>query len=152
MGPMKIPTFDGKKYILVLVDDFSRYTWVELLKTRDEAPSAVSRFIRKIDMEMSHRGVKIHCIRSDNAKEFTSYDFLYELETQGIKHERTIPYTPQQNGVVERANQTIMGMARCMLCTITTEILGGGSEDSLLHQKSGFTQEIRERRETTYPI
>jgi transposase InsO family protein len=110
--PITPPTPGGKQYFLLLVDDFSRFMWVALLKSKDEAFDAIKKIQRAAEMEKS---LKLMALRTDRGGEFNSDEFAEYCERLGIKHFRTAPYTPQQNGVVERRNQTVVGMARSLL-------------------------------------
>ena len=86
--------------------------WVALLKEKSEA---VEQFKRFKSMAEAEKEVKIKCVRSDRGGEFTSDEFKSLCDKSGIKKQLTAPYTPQQNGVVERKNRTIMGLVRSML-------------------------------------
>jgi hypothetical protein len=86
--------------------------WVALLKSKDEAFDAIKKIQRAAEMEKS---LKLKALRTDRGGEFNSDEFAEYCERLGIKHFRTAPYTPQQNGVVERRNQTMVGMARSLL-------------------------------------
>ncbi|GJW92876.1 retrovirus-related pol polyprotein from transposon TNT 1-94 [Tanacetum coccineum] len=82
-GPMRVASVNGKKYILVIVDDYSRFTWVKFLRSKDEAPDFIIKFLKMIQI--------------------------------GISHETSVARSPQQNGVVERRNRTLIEAARTML-------------------------------------
>ena len=111
-GPIKPPTLGGKSYFLLIVDDFSRYMWIYLLSIKAKALQGFKRFRMMAEAEIKR---KLKCARSDCGGEFLSKEFLLYYEENGILRELTTPYTPQQNGVVERRNQTIMGLVRSML-------------------------------------
>jgi transposase InsO family protein len=111
-GQIRPQTPGGKSYFLLIVDDHSRYMWVELLKTKDEAFKCFKR-VRAL-AETEH-GAKLRAFRSDRGGEFNSLEFKEYCDEHGIKHFTTAPYTPQQNGVVERRNCTVVEMARCLL-------------------------------------
>ena len=99
-------------YGFVIVDDFSHYTWVHIIWYKSEVQNVFKRFSSRASTNF---GIKIKHIRSDNGTEFKNTcldDYLDEL---GITHELSAPYTPQQNGVVERKNRTLVEMARTML-------------------------------------
>ncbi|GKC04591.1 putative ribonuclease H-like domain-containing protein [Tanacetum coccineum] len=101
-----------KKYCLVVTDDYSRFTWVFFLTTKDETSEILKRFIKEIE-NLVDKKVKI--IRSDNGTEFKNKvmdDFCRE---KGIKREYSVARTPQQNGVAERRNRTLIEAARTML-------------------------------------
>jgi hypothetical protein len=86
--------------------------WVELLKTKDQALESFKKIKARAETES---GSKLKGLRTDRGGEFTSNLFTVFCNENGIKHYTTTPYTPQQNGVVERRNQTVVEMARCML-------------------------------------
>ncbi|GJZ66946.1 retrovirus-related pol polyprotein from transposon TNT 1-94 [Tanacetum coccineum] len=109
---MQVQTIDGKKYILVIVDDYSRFTWVKFLRSKDETPEVVIKFRKQIQVGLNKT---VRSIRTDNGTEFVNKDLTDYYERVGIFHQKTIPRTPQQNGVVERRNRTLVEAARTML-------------------------------------
>jgi transposase InsO family protein len=100
------------KYCLVIMDEYSRFTWVFFLQEKSQTQETLNRFLRRAQNEF---GLRIKKIRSDNGTEFKNSQIEGFLEEEGIKHEFSSPYTPQQNGVVERKNITLLDMARTML-------------------------------------
>lgn len=88
--------------------------WVEVLRTNDEALSYFNKIKQQAELE---HGKKLKALRTDRGGEFNSNLFTVFCNETGIKHYTTTPYSPQQNGVVERHNQTVVEMARCMLKT-----------------------------------
>ena len=111
-GPSTYDTLGGSKYGLVIVDDYSRYCWVFLLKSKDETHKTFIIFAKQAQRQY---GAEIKTIRTDNGTEFKNYSMQDFVQDEGIKHEFSAPYTPQQNGVVERKNRTLIEMARTML-------------------------------------
>jgi hypothetical protein len=111
-GPVAYLSIGGSKYGLVVVDDFSRFTWVFFLQDKSETQGTLKRFLRRAQNEFE---LKVKMIRSDNGSEFKKLQVEEYLEEEGIKHEFSAPYTPQQNSVVERKNRTLIDMARTML-------------------------------------
>jgi transposase InsO family protein len=111
-GPIAYISIGGSKYCLVIVDDYSRFTWVFFLQEKSQTQETLKRFLRQAQNEF---GLRIKKIRSDNGTEFLNSQIEGFLEEEGIKHEFSSPYTPQQNGVVERKNITLLDMARTML-------------------------------------
>ncbi|GKC77946.1 retrovirus-related pol polyprotein from transposon TNT 1-94 [Tanacetum coccineum] len=109
---MRVETINGKRYILVIVDDYSHYTWVYFLRTKDEAPEMIIKFINQIQRNMK---VQILKVQSDNGTEFKIEKLRSYDEKLGIMHQMSIARMPQQNGVVERRNQTLVEAARTML-------------------------------------
>jgi transposase InsO family protein len=94
------------------VDDYSRFTWVFFLQKKSQTQETSKGFLRRSQNEF---GLRIKKIRSDNGTEFKNSQIKGFLEDEGSKHEFSSPYTPQQNGVVERKNRTLLVMARTML-------------------------------------
>jgi hypothetical protein len=94
------------------VDDYSRFTWVFFLQEKSHTQETLKGFLRRAQNEF---GLRIKKIRSDNGMEFKNSQIEGFLEEEGIKHEFSSPYTPQQNGVMERKNRTLLNMARTML-------------------------------------
>jgi hypothetical protein len=111
-GQIRPSTPGGKNYFLLVVDDFSQYMWLELLVTKAEAFECFKRLKKLAKVES---GCRLRAFRSDRGGEFNSIQFTELCNEIGLKHFTTAPYSPQQNGVVERRNQTIVEMARCML-------------------------------------
>jgi hypothetical protein len=110
--PITYISIGGSKYCLVIVDDYSRFTWVFFLQEKSQTQGTLKGFLRQAQNEF---GLRIKKIRSDNGTEFKNSQIEGFLEEEGIKHEFSSPYTPQQNGVVERKNRTLLDMARTML-------------------------------------
>ncbi|GKE35678.1 retrovirus-related pol polyprotein from transposon TNT 1-94, partial [Tanacetum coccineum] len=111
-GPMRVASINGKKYILVIVDDYSRYTWVYFLHTKDEAPDMIIDFINQVQRNLK---AQILTIRTDNGTEFKNEKLQAFYAKLGIVYKTSIAQMPQQNGVVERRNQTLIEPARTMI-------------------------------------
>nr|GFB12589.1 putative ribonuclease H-like domain-containing protein [Tanacetum cinerariifolium] len=111
-GPMRVQTINGKKYILVIVDEYSRFTWVKFLRSKYETPDVVIKFITQIQVGLNKT---VRYIRTDNGTEFVNHTMTEYYERIGIFHQNTVPRTPQHNGVVERRNRTLIEAARTML-------------------------------------
>lgn len=111
-GPITPTTPAGKKYIFVLIDDYSRYMWSILLKNKSEAFEKFKTFKSQAEQETREH---IQTFRTDRGGEFTSKEFQGFCELNGIKRHLTAPYSPQQNGVVERRNRTLLEMTRSIL-------------------------------------
>ncbi|GJR85608.1 ribonuclease H-like domain, reverse transcriptase, RNA-dependent DNA polymerase [Tanacetum coccineum] len=111
-GPISPPTPSGKKYIFLLVDDYSRYMWVYFLSTKDQAFDTFKEYKKTIENELR---TTLKMLRTDRGGEFTSNEFTQYCKENGIARQLTAPYSPQQNGVVERRNRTIMSTTRCMM-------------------------------------
>ncbi|GKA41289.1 retrovirus-related pol polyprotein from transposon TNT 1-94 [Tanacetum coccineum] len=111
-GPMHVQTINGKKYILVIVDDYSQFTWVKFLRSKDETLEVVTKFLKQIQVGLNKT---VRFIRTDNGTEFVNKTLSNYYESVGIFHQKIVPRTPQQNGVVERRNRTLVEAARTML-------------------------------------
>jgi transposase InsO family protein len=111
-GPVAYLSIGGSKYGLVIVDDFFRFTWVFFLQDKLETQGTLKRFLRRAQNDFE---LNVKKIRNDNGSEFKNLHVEEFLKEEGIKHEFYAPYTPQQNGVVERKNRMLIDMARTML-------------------------------------
>lgn len=107
-GPMKIESLNGSRYFVLFIDDYSRMAWVYFLKQKNEVADVFRKF--KL-LDKNQAGTMIKAIRSDNGTEYISSEFCPNCHEAGIQHQFTTSYTPQQNGVSERRNRTIMEMA-----------------------------------------
>ncbi|GJZ28750.1 retrovirus-related pol polyprotein from transposon TNT 1-94 [Tanacetum coccineum] len=108
-GPMRVASINGKKYILVIVDDYSRFTWVKFLASKDEAPDFIIKFLKMIQVRLN---TPVRNIRTDNGTEFVNQTLRSYYESVGISHETSVARSPQQNGVVERRNCTLVEAAQ----------------------------------------
>jgi transposase InsO family protein len=97
---------------LVIVDDYSRYTWVYFFKKKSETQRTIIDFANEVQRQ---HNAKILCIRSDNSTKFKNYTLDEFLSDEVIKHQYSAAYTPQQNGVIERKNRTLIDAARTMM-------------------------------------
>ena len=111
-GPTKYQSIGGNSYCLVIVDDFSRYTWVYFLSDKSIVFTIFKGFAKRAENEYEFN---IKKIRSDNGSEFKNTRIEDYCDEKGVKHEFSTKYTPEQNGVVERKNRTLIEMARSML-------------------------------------
>lgn len=111
-GPISPSTPAQKRYVLVLIDDHTRYMWTVLLREKSEAFEKFKSFKRMIELETEKQ---IKMLRTDRGGEFISQEFSVYCETNGIQRHLTAPYSPQQNGVVERRNRTLLEMTRSLL-------------------------------------
>ncbi|GKA04160.1 integrase, catalytic region, zinc finger, CCHC-type containing protein [Tanacetum coccineum] len=110
-GSVRVESINGKKYILVIVNDYSRYTWVYFLHIKDEAPDMIMKFITQVQLNFT---VQILKVRSDNGTKFKNAILKSHYENLSIMHQFSIARTDQQNGVVERHNRTLVEVARTM--------------------------------------
>ena len=111
-GPTKVSSLGGKHYFVSFVDDFSRRVWVYTMRHKDEV---LKIFLKWKKMIETQTGRKIRRLRSDNGGEYKSDPFLQVCQEEGIVRHFTVRGTPQQNGVAERMNRTLLEKVRCML-------------------------------------
>ena len=112
MGPMKTESKGGAKYVLTFVDDYSKYVVAYFLKKKSEAPR---RFKPFTTMYENQWGERINCLRSDNGTKFVNKALDGICQRNSIVHQKTVPYSPQQNGVAERIIQTMVEKARIIV-------------------------------------
>ena len=111
-GRMEVRSISGSEYFVTFIDDKTRYIWVFFLKQKSEVFKMYRQW--RLAVELEH-GVPNKKIRSDNGGEYTSTEFEEYLANAGKQHDTSVPDTPEQNGVAERANRTLVETARCML-------------------------------------
>ncbi|KAJ9561157.1 hypothetical protein OSB04_006317 [Centaurea solstitialis] len=111
-GPVNVQSIGGKKYTLVIVDEYSRYTWVFFLRAKSDAPEEIILFVRKMERL---NNLTVRSIRSDHGTEFKNSTLESFFEQKGISQNFSSVRTPQQNGVAERRNRTLIEAARSML-------------------------------------
>nr|GEW69884.1 ribonuclease H-like domain-containing protein [Tanacetum cinerariifolium] len=112
IGPTFIKSLNKKNYCLVVTDDYSRFTWVFFLATKDETSPILKTFITGLENQLS---LKVKIIISDNRTKFINNDLNQFCGMKGIKMEFSVPRTPQQNGIAKRKNRTLIEAARTML-------------------------------------
>lgn len=111
-GPSRVETLGGARYFISIIDDYSRKVWVYLLKTKDQAFEAFCKWEVLVENQTDR---KIKKLRTDNGLEYCSNQFNKMCEEAGIARHKTVRGTPQQNGLAERMNRTILEKVRCML-------------------------------------
>ncbi len=112
VGPARVQSVGGKLYVLVIVDDFSRYSWVFFMATKDETFQYFHDLYLRLDLEFLG---SLKRIRSDNGGGFKNASFEQFCNEKGLEHDFSSPRVPQQNGVVERNNRSLVEMARTIL-------------------------------------
>jgi transposase InsO family protein len=111
-GPMTLATPGGRRYFLLLVDDLSRHMWVVVLGNKGEAADAIRCAQAAAEAEC---GRKLRVLRTDSDGEFTVAEFVWYCTDEGVQRHYSASYSPQQNGIIERCNQTVVRMARALL-------------------------------------
>lgn len=107
-GPYRVPTYDSKRFFVIIVDDFTRYTWVFLTVSKSDTIVVLREFVNKVKNVFSS---SIKLLRTYNGGAFFIYEFRAFMSDSGIEHQSTCAYTPHQNGVTERRHRTILNMA-----------------------------------------
>nr|GFC84591.1 putative ribonuclease H-like domain-containing protein [Tanacetum cinerariifolium] len=111
-GPMRVASINGKRYVLVIVDDYSRYTWTHFLRSKDETPEVLINFLRLVQRGLQ---AQVRVVQTDKGTEFLNQTFHAYFAAEGILHQMSVARTPEQNGIVERRNRTLVEAARTML-------------------------------------
>ena len=111
-GPMSTESLSGASYMMLIIDDFSRYIWASFLKTKDLAFTSFKDWRVEVEKQFEH---KVKALRTDRGGEFLSKEFDRYLADHGIRRQLTTAHTPSQNGVAERKNRSVMEMGRTML-------------------------------------
>lgn len=111
-GPISTPTYDGYRYFVSFIDDFTHFVVVYLIRTKCEV---LQKFKEYEAMATAHLSYRIAKLRSDNGSEYYSKEFVNFCRDKGIQMIATVPYTPEQNGVSERMNRTLMEKARTII-------------------------------------
>lgn len=114
-GPYRTPTAGGARYYLVVVDDYSRFVWLRLMKGKGEATQYIKEYKEWAETLHSHNGHRLKQVRMDQGKEFQSAELKTFFTENGITLQLTAGYSPQQNGVAERANRTVVETVRTMM-------------------------------------
>ncbi|GJY73561.1 retrovirus-related pol polyprotein from transposon TNT 1-94 [Tanacetum coccineum] len=119
-GPMRVESINGKKYVLVIVDDYSGYTWTHFLRSKDETPEVLIDFLTLIQRGLH---AQVRTVRTDKGTEFLNKTLHAYFAKEGIRHETSTARTPEQNGVVERQSRTLVEVARTMLSVAKVPLL-----------------------------
>ena len=142
VGPLEIPSIGGSRYFITFIDDYSKWTVVYMMRKKSDALGCFIKYHRHAEkhvgekiksfnihtyetndsLSIDHRDVfKLKTLRSDNGGEYLSRAFSNYLDSHGISHQLTVPYSPQQNGVAERMNRTLMNHTRSILISQKVE-------------------------------
>lgn len=111
-GPLEVKSLGGARYFLTFTDDYTRKVLVYFLHSKSDVFSKFKEYKALVENQLN---LKIKCLRTDNGREYLSSEFISYLKRSGIVHQTSNTYTPQQNGLSERMNRTLMERARCML-------------------------------------
>ena len=111
-GPMRVQSHNGSRYFVTFIDDKTKWCEVYFIKKKNEVAEKFKLYKAMVE---NRTGNRIKTVRSDNGTEFKCHEMEDYLKLEGIRHELSVEYTPQQNGVAERKNRTLVEMARCLL-------------------------------------
>ena len=109
---MKTTSLGGALYYVLFIDDYSRYTVIYILRQKSETFAKFREYKALVE---NYYDRKIKALRSDHGGEYTCNQFTKFMREEGISHEKTAPYSPEQNGVSKRANRTLVGRAKTMI-------------------------------------
>ena len=121
-GPMRTNSIQGSFYYYIIIDDHSCFKWISFLQTKDQAFESFKTFYAFVHMQFN---TTLKAVCSDRGGEFLSTEFMRFMNSKGIEHQLTAPYTPQQNWVAERTNRTIAGAARALCSRLGCQITSG---------------------------
>ena len=128
---LRIPTHGGGSYFLSIIDDYSRRVWVYILRNKAETFQKFKEWHTQIE---NQQGTKLKVLRTDNGLEFVSDQFNTLCTHHGIKRHKIVAGTPQQNGLAERMNRTILERVRCMLLGVgLPKVLGGEATNTTVY-------------------
>ena len=118
-----ILTRGGKRYFITFIDDFSRYIYVYLMRNKDESFDMFKKYKTEVENQKDKR---IKVLRSDRDGEYFPQEFTNYCEENGLIHQRSTPYTPQQNGLAERKNRTLVDILNAMIISarLSVNLLG----------------------------
>nr|GEX67737.1 hypothetical protein [Tanacetum cinerariifolium] len=113
-GPMRVASINGKRYVLIIVDDYSRYTWTHFLRSKDETSEVLIDFLRLVQRGLQ---AQVRTVRTDKGTEFLNKTLHAYFAAEGITHQTSVTRTPEENGIIKRRNRTLVEAARTMLST-----------------------------------
>ncbi|KAI3672608.1 hypothetical protein L6452_38703 [Arctium lappa] len=148
-GPTNVMSIGKKSYCLVIVDDFSRFTWVYILRTKDETSGLIKSFVLRVENQIN---LRVKVIRSDNGTEFKNNDLNNFCEEKGIERQYSAPRTPQQNGVAERRNGTLIEAARSLLADSKLPITFWTEAVNTAYYVQNRVLEVKSQDKTPYEL
>ena len=143
-GPMQTESIGGRRYFVTFIDDYSRCCSVYFLRHKSEV---LEKFKELEAITTNESDQRIGTLRTDNGGEYLSGVFKTYMNSKGIHHEVTVPHSPQQNGVAERMNRTLMSIHDCS-CWVTQQLLGRSSGHSCICQKPDTNDTYQGRQNT----
>nr|GEU68633.1 hypothetical protein [Tanacetum cinerariifolium] len=137
-GPMRVTSINGKRYVLVIVDDYSRYTLTHFLRSKDETPKVLIDFLRLVQRGLQ---AQVRVVQTDKGTEFLNQSLHAYFTAEGIHHQTSVARTPEQNDVVERRNRTLVEAARTMLnaAKVVSQTSAVSAADAPFHRQNYTT-------------
>ena len=111
-GPLQVPSRGGAKYIATFLDDYSKLSYVKVIPQKSDVAQVVQQVLQMLEIQT---GNKLQTVRTDRGREYLNASTDAFFKAEGVTHQTTAPYTPQQNGSAERINRTLMDRIRAML-------------------------------------
>nr|GEZ77571.1 retrovirus-related Pol polyprotein from transposon TNT 1-94 [Tanacetum cinerariifolium] len=139
-GPMRVASINGKRYVLVIIDDYSRYTWTHFLRSKDETSKVLIDFLRLVQRGLQ---AKVRVVGTDKGMEFLNQTLHAYFAAEGIHHQTSVARTPEQNGVVERRNRTLVEATQTILSTAKTMVLNHDSLSLAIQRQANVPQADR---------
>nr|GFA05531.1 hypothetical protein [Tanacetum cinerariifolium] len=146
---MHVASINGKRYVLVIVDDYSRYTWTHFLRSKDETPEVLIDFLRLVQRGLQ---AQVRVVRTDKGTEFLNQTLHAYFAVEGIHHQTSVARTPEQNVVVERRNRTPVEAARTMLSAAKVPLFFWAEAIATACFTSNRSLEIPRHEKTPYHI
>ncbi|GJV96167.1 retrovirus-related pol polyprotein from transposon TNT 1-94 [Tanacetum coccineum] len=119
-GLMRVESINGKKYVIVILDDYSRYTWTHFLRSKDETPGVLIDFLTLVQRGLH---AQVTTVRTNKGTQFLNKTLHAYFAKEGIRHKTSAARTPEQTGVVERRNRTLVEASRTMLSAAKVPLL-----------------------------
>nr|GEV42170.1 retrovirus-related Pol polyprotein from transposon TNT 1-94 [Tanacetum cinerariifolium] len=148
-GPMRIESFNGKKYVFVIVDDYLRYTWTHFLRSKDETREVLIDFLKLVQRGLH---AQVRTVQTDKVIEFLNKTLHAYFAQEGIEHQTSTAQTPKQNSVFERRNRTLVKAARTMLSAITVPLFLWAEAIATTCFTQNHSLVIPRHEKTPYPI
>nr|GFB06218.1 hypothetical protein [Tanacetum cinerariifolium] len=114
-GPIRVASINGKRYVLVIVDDYSRFTWTHFLRSKDKTLEVLIDFLRLVQRGLQ---AQVRVVRTDKGTEFLNQTLHAYFAAEWIHHQTFVARTPEQDGVVERQNRTLFEAAQTILSAV----------------------------------
>nr|GEU45720.1 hypothetical protein [Tanacetum cinerariifolium] len=148
-GPMRVASINRKIYVLVIIDDYSRYTWTHFLRSKDETPEVLIDFLRLVQRGLQ---AQVRIVRTDKGLEFMNQTLHAYFAAEGILHQTSFTRTPEQNEVVKRRNNTLVEAARTMLSAAKVPLFFWAEAIAIAYFTQNHSLVIPRHEKTPYHI